>query len=173
MSEISDNDLIIFYFLKVILMVSNKKAIEDTRDFLEATKERRYADVNNGMKSCWNCRNSSKDPGYGASFYDPGEPPMTECMILLFGNYPSEILKVIMDFEEAYGHGKDFEEDANDCPFYEPLLVERCDYCGKPSDLPLTEAPTDCLMERMFYCSTTCQDASKKNFEEFCQDQVI
>lgn len=145
-------------------MTTIEEHIKNSDKIFEATYSRRYACANDGQKSCWNCKHSSKDPGYGASMYDPGEPAMAEC------EAPDEVFHKLSEdtyfqWEEAYEEGK-FEEDADDCPYYEPMTVVYCDECEQESDLPLYKAPTLGGFDNSFYCCEECYQKAKAKWDK-------
>lgn len=130
---------------------------------------RAYADANNGVPSCWNCKHSYKSLGCGSTFYDPGEPPMAECEVfgLYGGNYPSPVLELIMDWELKYeGYAEKWEEDARNCDLYEAMILGECEQCGEYHELPLTECQQLTIFDNSWYCSVECFTIAKTRFDE-------
>lgn len=123
-------------------------------------EKRQFAEPN---KSCWGCKHSFKSPGSSGSFYEPSEPPVPDC------DYYDETMTEEQQekFIEIYGKNYEkWEEDATDCPYFEPEVVGICDHCKEATDLIVLEAPTLCIFEREYYCSEECKGRALEMFNE-------
>lgn len=141
---------------------------------LKTWDHRKYACVDKGKKSCWNCVHSERDPDYEDTPTQPGEPAAAICAFPFpnWFNYYPEVDKA-WDKIICQMEGGEFEEDATGCGFYEPLRVLFCDNCGEPCGTPLIEAPTSTLWEQSFFCSEECKVISDEKTKEMIKEDFL
>jgi hypothetical protein len=109
-------------------------------------------------KSCFNCKNALKSPGYSGTYLDPPEPPEAECQNTEVPDYIVEL-----------------PEPAEKCAWYDPELIAKCSQCGKEMEVPvylwgiwaygLTELPCCCRL-----CQARAQAREDLGFQDQLRD---
>jgi hypothetical protein len=123
-------------------------------------------------KTCFHCTHSEYDPGCPSSYYDPGYPPFAECIL-----EDKELDNMIDKWSEDHPNSE-YENVAEECPYFDPILLKECAHCHKLLGVPQwshkfwASTPFNVLPVCSEICKYELEDKAQAEFESMIGGQV-